>query len=100
MVANTRDASIDEALPSFGGRPGVVIVYSGTSAVTIPLELSHGRVALGRIGGAALELPDDRVSRQHAEIQVTGDRWTVRDLRSRNGTFVDGVQVRGSIEVT
>jgi hypothetical protein len=35
------------------------------------------------------------VSRAHAELRSTGTQWLVRDLGSRNGTFVDGVRCRG-----
>jgi hypothetical protein len=35
------------------------------------------------------------VSREHAELQFGDDGWAVRDLRSRNGTFVDGVRCQG-----
>lgn len=38
-------------------------------------------------------LPSRGVSRCHAEIEVEADTVTVRDLGSKNGTFVDGVRV-------
>src|SRR5262249_3007741 len=34
------------------------------------------------------------VSRDHAELRCTDTGWIVRDLGSRNGTFVDGVRIR------
>lgn len=40
-----------------------------------------------------LVLPARGVSRCHAEIEVEADAVTVRDLGSKNGTFVDGVRV-------
>src|SRR5688500_1996999 len=33
------------------------------------------------------------VATLHAAIAWTEDRWTVRDLGSKNGTFVDGVRL-------
>jgi len=35
------------------------------------------------------------VSREHAELRQTDTGWHVRDLGSRNGTFVDGVRAQG-----
>jgi len=35
------------------------------------------------------------VSRQHAALERTQTGWTVRDLGSRNGTFVDGTRCQG-----
>jgi pSer/pThr/pTyr-binding forkhead associated (FHA) protein len=37
---------------------------------------------------------DPRVSRQHVEVSFDGSSVTVRDLGSRNGTWVDGASVR------
>lgn len=35
------------------------------------------------------------VSRHHAEFVVDGEDWSVRDLSSHNGTFVNGVRLDG-----
>src|SRR5918998_1362748 len=45
---------------------------------------------IGRGDQCQLRPNSDLVSREHAEIVVTDDRVTVRDLGSRNGTFVNG----------
>ena len=37
------------------------------------------------------------VSREHAELKKTPDGWHVRDLGSRNGTFVDGTRCQGRV---
>ncbi len=39
------------------------------------------------------------VSRANAELKKTDAGWTVRDLGSRNGTFVDGVKAQGKVAV-
>jgi signal transduction histidine kinase len=47
-----------------------------------------------------VELDDVRISRQHAEIDCDEEgRLFVSDLRSRNGTFVNGRRVRGKTYV-
>jgi len=40
---------------------------------------------------------DPQVSRSHAVFERLGDLWALRDLGSRNGTFVDGVRITGSV---
>jgi hypothetical protein len=51
--------------------------------------LERPRLTLGRSGGGAdLELPDPDVSRSHAALECHGARIVLRDLGSRNGTFV------------
>jgi serine phosphatase RsbU (regulator of sigma subunit) len=49
---------------------------------------------LGRSSKHTVQLVDATVSKDHAEIARAGDRWTIRDLGSRNGTRVNGVEAR------
>ncbi|MBI4238494.1 MAG: GGDEF domain-containing protein [Deltaproteobacteria bacterium] len=56
--------------------------------------LAQGKTVLGRSREASLVVSDNRVSRQHVEIHVDGDRVILRDLGSTNGTFVNGQKVR------
>jgi hypothetical protein len=51
---------------------------------------------LGRGPTNDLDLADDRVSRFHAVLWAEEGAWRVRDLDSANGTFIDGVLVKGS----
>lgn len=48
------------------------------------------RNLVGRAAHCALRPTDARVSGEHATIVWTGTAWEIRDLGSRNGTFVDG----------
>lgn len=53
------------------------------------IAIGKPRVVLGRSGGNADALLDDpEVSRAHAAFECYGPRMLVRDLGSRNGTFV------------
>ncbi|MEZ4439607.1 MAG: sigma 54-interacting transcriptional regulator [Polyangiaceae bacterium] len=53
------------------------------------VTLGRGRSELGAGG-----LDDDLLSRAHAELEPLGEGLVVRDLESRNGTYVDGQAVR------
>ncbi len=57
------------------------------------------RLTVGRSPSCDCILPEDCVSRRHAELWREDDRWFLRDLRSRNGTRVNGVRVIESVEV-
>jgi hypothetical protein len=48
------------------------------------------RTTIGRSVDGDLVVLAASVSRAHAELRHAGTYWTVRDLGSRNGTFVDG----------
>jgi DNA-binding NtrC family response regulator len=52
-------------------------------------ELQAGG-CLGRASDCALRLEGQSVSRQHARIEKDGPVWMIRDLGSKNGTFVNG----------
>jgi hypothetical protein len=61
---------------------------SGTLKV---LEPEH---VVGRAASSALCLPRRYVSAQHATIRWTDRWWDLRDLGSRNGTFLDGARLK------
>ncbi|MEM9452624.1 MAG: FHA domain-containing protein [Myxococcota bacterium] len=48
------------------------------------------RTLVGRLTTCHLQLSSAQVSGIHAEIAWNGERWTVRDLGSSNGTTLDG----------
>ncbi|PIE04694.1 MAG: hypothetical protein CSA76_02830 [Spirochaetales bacterium] len=55
------------------------------------LRLSKGQqYIVGRSQEADICLPDKRVSRKHAAIKWSGTGYTLTDLQSTNGTYVNG----------
>jgi two-component system response regulator GlrR len=52
------------------------------------------RIVIGTHESSTVRLADRTVSRFHCEIARAGGRLVVRDLGSRNGTFIDGVEIR------
>jgi type II secretory ATPase GspE/PulE/Tfp pilus assembly ATPase PilB-like protein len=61
------------------------------------LILTGHQLYIGRQIGVDLVLPDNLLSRQHCVIEVTPDGWQVRDLKSRNGTAVNGKLITSQI---
>ena len=53
----------------------------------------RGLISVGTGTGNDLVLTDDSVSRRHIEIRLRSDEVRVADLRSTNGTEIDGVRV-------
>ena len=67
---------------------------------TLALPRAEGvRVRIGRGPSCDCLLPEDSVSRRHAELWREDGRWYVRDLGSRNGTRVNGMRVLEPVEV-
>jgi phosphoserine phosphatase RsbU/P len=58
------------------------------------MVLEGERVALGRAHENELHFPEDTsLSRRHLLLELTPDGWAVRDLGSKNGTFVNGARL-------
>lgn len=54
------------------------------------VPLAGERVTVGRAKDNTLVIEDRRVSAVHAFLEQVGPRWCVRDVGSRNGTFLNG----------
>jgi signal transduction histidine kinase/pSer/pThr/pTyr-binding forkhead associated (FHA) protein len=60
-------------------------------------ELKDSVLGLGRDVANSIQLHDTEVSRRHAEIRQQGDSYTLIDLNSSNGTFVNSEQVNDRV---
>src|SRR5215475_6294515 len=65
-------------------------------ARTVPLT---GRLTVGRSNAAELCFPEDAgLSRQHFAFEPDGDGgWTIQDLGSKNGTFVNNIPLKARL---
>lgn len=59
--------------------------------------LSEPVINIGRDPASHLLLEDTRISRLHAQIRLIQGRFTIFDLDSRGGTFVNGVPVTSQV---
>ena len=79
-----------------GIQPGsaMLVVHRGPGEGTeFPLELSKDIVTIGRAPEADLFFDDVTVSRRHAEIRRGAQGWSIRDVGSLNGTYVNRKRV-------
>jgi signal transduction histidine kinase len=61
---------------------------------TLILRLEGEPVSLGRLAGNTLCFPeDDGLSRRHLVIEKEDGEWIVKNLASKNGTFVNGMLI-------
>jgi sigma-B regulation protein RsbU (phosphoserine phosphatase) len=56
--------------------------------------IAKGRVSIGRSRESDIFLPDQWLSRHHAEIVQRPDGYYVADLQSKNGTLLNGLPVK------
>ncbi len=89
-------ASLARYSPALESAPheAFLVVYSGSSKGW-EFALGQDRTFVGRDPDADVKLDEESVSRRHAAIIKNGDRYFLRDLESRNGTYFDGV-LRGT----
>jgi hypothetical protein len=70
----------------------MLLVQEGESPKT-QWPLAKPAVIIGRDADSDIQINDRQVSREHAEITRTIEGYTVRDLGSKNGTFLNGETV-------
>jgi pSer/pThr/pTyr-binding forkhead associated (FHA) protein len=85
-----------EQLQLHGGRP--------TMAALIDLwgrpHRLDARTLVGRqVEGQGLAILEPSVSRHHAHVTLDGDTWSIRDLGSANGSYIDDKGVDGVVEI-
>ena len=62
--------------------------------LVVKLKLGTGSILIGRSGECDVQLPNDRVSRQHARIDLKDDFYEISDL-SANGTRLNARMLEG-----
>lgn len=58
-----------------------------------------GGLSIGRSGDADVQIEDRYASGVHARVFPRGDRFLVEDMRSTNGTLLNGASLQGEAEL-
>lgn len=75
-----------------------LIVASGKSAGR-SITLKHGKLLIGRAEECGIRPLGEEVSRRHCVMIEEAGAVTVEDLKSRNGTYVNGVKITAKVTV-
>jgi sigma-B regulation protein RsbU (phosphoserine phosphatase) len=82
------------AAPHFN--PHEILIHT-PDGKTRPFLLERDRYTLGRSSANELCYSEDAgLSRQHMILERNGETWTIRDLNSKNGTFVNGMRIESA----
>jgi hypothetical protein len=79
-------------------RPVFLYVDRGPGAGQL-VPVRQGRLVVGRSSSSDLRLQHPSISRRHAEVTRTGERFFVKDLSSQNGTFVNKARLLAEREI-
>jgi DNA-binding winged helix-turn-helix (wHTH) protein len=80
--------AVDDTEPPTTTGSGPTVVWQG-----VTFSLGQGENVLGRVEDGAVFVDEASVSRRHARIVVTGERATLEDLGSRNGTWLGTTRI-------
>jgi len=79
---------VQENSASVAPELGPTVLWEG-----VTFSLGQGQNVLGRVEEGAVFVDEASVSRRHARIVVTGEKATLEDLGSRNGTWLGTKQL-------
>jgi len=79
----------ESLLATLGIKGPALVVRSGGGMAGQLFQPGNGRTLIGRLPECDIFLDDVTVSRRHAELSREEETFTIRDLGSLNGTYVN-----------
>ena len=95
--SSTNDQTLTLHVPATASPKAAWLVVGAGTPEERRIEIGETATTIGSDARAHLRVTDPHVSRRHAEIVRSGTSIIVRDLQSRNGTYVDGIAVKEAI---
>ncbi len=77
----------------------ILIIRSNDNAPEQHLTMDKEAITLGRGEECDIVLDERQISRQHIRIYKEGHKFYIEDLESKNGTWVNGQQLKGTREI-
>lgn len=75
----------------------LIVLAGAKQGLEIPLK--KDQFLIGRAKECSLRAGSEAISRRHCAIVRKNDQWTVRDLGSRNGTFVNETRIAEEVSL-
>ena len=79
------------------GEACLVLIYPPGPDMGKRFPLSRSEIVLGRGADCDIQVDRDSVSRRHARVFRIGESWSVEDLQSTNGSYVNDVPTTKSV---
>ncbi|MBN1669609.1 MAG: FHA domain-containing protein [Kiritimatiellae bacterium] len=71
----------------------MLLRYVDDNGKTVEYKLGKDPITIGRAAEADIVITDEKASRLHCGIRVWDEDYFIRDLKSRNGTQVNGKSI-------
>ncbi|NTW03570.1 MAG: FHA domain-containing protein [Oscillochloris sp.] len=98
----SRDLRAGASSPVLQNNPygQLVVASSGQTGIPVGKSFSLSQVTvIGRSTETEVALNDTFLSSEHARLEWRDGTWSLEDLNSTNGTYLNGFEVRASTEV-
>jgi pilus assembly protein CpaF len=71
----------------------VTLLLTEKGGETKQLNFEKDEVTVGRVQGNDIVLPKGNVSKRHCRVMLQGGKFSVEDLKSTNGTYINGRKI-------
>jgi hypothetical protein len=78
----------------------ILIISDNNDLPAKHLVMEKDDITLGRGEECDITLDERQISRHHIRIYKQGVKFFIQDLESKNGTWVNGIQLKGTRELT
>jgi transcriptional regulator of acetoin/glycerol metabolism len=99
---SSQDETVEQTGYTPGGsasrNPGVIVVLEDGKPSVRTFDVRRQGLELGRGTPDGAFQADERASRRHVSVRSAHGAWSVEDLGSRNGTYVNGERIEGKVD--
>jgi pSer/pThr/pTyr-binding forkhead associated (FHA) protein len=71
----------------------MLLRYTNSEGKTVEIQIGTKPIVLGRAPEADVVIPSEKASRFHCSVMQWDDDFVVKDLKSRNGTYLNDERV-------
>jgi two-component system, cell cycle response regulator len=79
------------------GEACLVLLHPPSNDMGRRYTLARDEIFIGRDSDCDIQIDRNSVSRRHARIFRSGDRWHLEDLQSTNGSYVNDISIQSSL---
>lgn len=100
VTSTQAEISASEVISTAELADGEAVIAGETAPSTTVFRFTNSEVFIGRDPASECRLDDKTISARHARLAYHHGQWWVEDLKSRNGTSLNGVPVSTPVVLT